>query len=135
MKNVATYITHDLLGLKSSLLQSYLALTIVFILSGQFHVLDDYCIGMTPLRLSGSMHCFLLMVPGIMLEDGVQWLWCGIIAKRKEYRSIRTFEKLVGYVWVFLWLTLATPLYNFPLQRIEYNPTYIVPWSVIKHLT
>ena len=98
-------------------------------------MLDDYCIGMASWRLSGAMQCFLLIVPGIIVEDGVQWLWYRLIAKRSDFSYIQTFGKLIGYVWVFLWLTLVTPMHNFPLMRIEHNPTIIVPWSVVKYLT
>lgn len=134
MQGVATYITRTFLGLSPSLVESYLTMTLVFALSGHFHILLDYCLGMSSWRFSGGVLCFTLMVPGIMLEDLAQWIWRRFVPRSKETSAIRWCKKAIGYVWVFLWMAAITPVYNFPLQRIEHNPSYPIPWSVVKHM-
>ncbi|KAK0617487.1 membrane bound O-acyl transferase family-domain-containing protein [Immersiella caudata] len=131
LQGVALYVTRDMLGLKRSLAESYLTMLLVFLLSGHFHILLDYCSGMTSWKLSGGVQCFLLFVPGIMFEDAVRWVWPKVKAKA-GIRGIRRLERGIGYVWTFLFLAAVTPVFNYPLQRITRNPTYVVPWSVFK---
>lgn len=117
--------------MRPSLLESYLTMLVVFVLSGHFHILLDYSSGMTSWKLSGGVQCFALMVPGIMMEDGVRWAW----RKVKANTGIRVspwLERALGYVWTFLYLAAVTPVFNYPLQRITRNPTYVVPWSMFK---
>lgn len=104
---------------------------VIFALSGHFHILLDYCSGMTSWKLSGGVQCFTLMVPGIMIEDGVQRMWRRL-KSNMGVRGSPLVEKTIGYIWVFLYLATVTPVFNYPLQRIERNPTYIIPWSVVK---
>lgn len=127
--------THNILGLRPSLLESYVTMGVIFLLSGHFHILLDYCLGMSSWRLSGGVPAFMLMLPGIMLEDGVQWAWRKVISNGKKSQGVSWLERTVGYVWVVLWMATVTPVYNFPLQRIENNPTYPIPWSVFKQWT
>lgn len=108
---------------------------LVFFLSGHFHILLDYCLGMRSWRLSGAIQSFMLMFPGIILEDIVLWAWRKMMLNGKKLDNVPWLARAVGYVWVVLWMTAVTPVYNFPLQRIERNPTYPIPWSVFKQWT
>jgi hypothetical protein len=127
------FLTRHVLGLRPSLAESYVTTGVIFLLSGHFHILLDYCLGMTSWRLSGGILAFALMLPGIMLEDGVQWLWRKATSEHmRKTGTIIWIQRFIGYVWVVLWMTTITPIYNYPLQRIEGNPTYLTPWSVFK---
>ncbi|TPX07901.1 uncharacterized protein E0L32_010356 [Thyridium curvatum] len=134
LQGVAKFITRGILRLPPSLLESYFTMLIIFILSGHFHILLDYCSGMTSWRLSGGVQCFALMVPGIMIEDCIQWLWSDFKAK-SGIHGRQWLERTVGYIWTFLYLAAVTPVFNYPLQRIDRNPTYLIPWSFFKHFT
>lgn len=48
----------------------------------------------------------------------------------KQHSPIWT--RLIGYVWAWGFLTLAAPLYNFPLFRYQDPTKNGVPFSVIK---
>jgi hypothetical protein len=61
-----------------------------------------------------AMWFFVIQVPGILIEDTVQWIYRSFIATR--YTG---WEIGVGYVWTILWLTWTTPVWLFPLLRME----------------
>lgn len=134
LQGVAKFITRGILRLPPSLLESYFTMLIIFILSGHFHILLDYCSGMTSWRLSGGVQCFALIVPGIMIEDCIQWLW-GDFKAKSGIHGRQWLERTVGYIWTFLYLAAVTPVFNYPLQRVDRNPTYLIPWSFFKHFT
>lgn len=112
------------------MLTSYLNILIVFMLSGHFHILLDYCSGMESVWQSGGLACFTLFVPAIMAEDVVKWTWGKVKAKAGlGANDLRIVEKLIGFVWTFFALFLIGPVFNYPLQRIKGNPQYVIPWS------
>ncbi len=133
-QDISSYVSRQVLGLPHpSLLERYVNISIVFFLSGTLHSFLDVAYGMQ-WNLSGGVYCFLIMVLGIILEDGVQWLWRNVQPLQETgTKDVRWFEMAIGYVWVWLWMVAVTPVYNYPLQRIENNPTYVLPWSGVKH--
>jgi hypothetical protein len=65
-----------------------------------------------------------------MIEDAVQEAFRRFRGNTKQHSTLWT--RLIGYIWVWGFLTLVAPLYNFPLFRYQ-NPTKNgVPFSVIK---
>ncbi|KAF7180866.1 hypothetical protein CNMCM7691_010157 [Aspergillus felis] len=82
------------------------------------------------LPYSGALRCFLVQPLGIMIEDAVQEAFRRFRGNSKFRSTIWT--RLIGYLWVWGFLTLVAPLYNFPLFRYQDPTKNGVPFSVIK---
>ncbi|EGP90784.1 uncharacterized protein MYCGRDRAFT_24965, partial [Zymoseptoria tritici IPO323] len=118
LQGVASFTGRDLLGLGPGILRRYTITTLVFAISGLYHRLVDNLMGID-WHKSGGLTAFLLIVPGILLEDFVQTCWNRAAApKRLSAKTRSLLERIVGYLWVFSWLMLVTPIYNYPIMRI-----------------
>jgi hypothetical protein len=107
----------------------YAQLFLVFLLSGILHQAMDVAQGMRWAE-SGALEFFMLMAAGIVVEDGFQWAAGprhGAIAEREKKASetlldkplgrSRMASKLVGYIWVLLFFSYATPIWVYPQFR------------------
>ena len=119
-------------------------------ISGVIHHLIGVAQGL-PWRESGALAFFGLMVVGIIIEDTVQWVWFDVLSgqnildtgKRedapnsRENRSGKWWTKAVGYMWVIIWFSLATPYYVYPsLSRNEGGEKgKVMPFSVVEWVT
>ena len=112
------------------LLSRYTEHFFVFLISGLIHFAIDAAAGI-PWTESGALHCFLLMALGIIMEDAAQWLVFDIVLGSQARGS--GWAKAVGYLWVLLWLVIATPFYPYPsLQRVTGGPKdELLPYSVV----
>ncbi|KAJ4153656.1 hypothetical protein LMH87_010136 [Akanthomyces muscarius] len=125
-QGASSYFTRRILRLPQGVIERYANITVVFFLSGTLHSILDIAFG-GQYDPAGSLLCFGLLLPlGIIFEDTAQWAW-------RRATGVRTglFGRVVGHLWVALYLALVTPIFNYRLQRIPGNPTYLVPWSVI----
>ncbi|KAF4223937.1 hypothetical protein CNMCM6457_010045 [Aspergillus fumigatiaffinis] len=130
MQSMSSYVCRDILRLPHpSLVERYLNITCVFAISVFLHLAIDGRAGIW-LPYSGAVRCFLVQPLGIMIEDAVQEAFRRFRGNTKQHSTLWT--RLIGYIWVWGFLTLVAPLYNFPLFRYQ-NPTKNgVPFSVIK---
>lgn len=137
LQGVASFTGRDLLGLGPGILRRYTITTLVFAISGLYHRLVDNLMGID-WHKSGGLTAFLLIVPGILLEDFVQTCWNRAAApKRLSAKTRSLLERIVGYLWVFSWLMLVTPIYNYPIMRIDPDNSlklYVIPWSLVNWL-
>ncbi|KAF7164739.1 hypothetical protein CNMCM6106_001151 [Aspergillus hiratsukae] len=130
MQSIASYVCRDLLRLpRPSLVERYLNITCVFAISVFLHLAIDGRAGIYH-PYSGALRCFLVQPLGIMLEDAVQEAFRRFRGNTKPHSTIWT--RLIGYVWVWGFLMLVAPLYNFPLFRYQDPNKNGVPFSVIK---
>ncbi|RHZ46021.1 wax synthase family protein [Aspergillus thermomutatus] len=130
MQSIASCVCRDLLRLpRPSLVERYLNVTCVFAISAFLHITID---GRADIWLphSGALRCFLVQPLGIMLEDAVQEAFRRFRGGPNHHTTIWT--RLIGYLWVWGFLTLLAPLYNFPLFRYQDPTKNGVPFSVIK---
>ncbi|KAL4745012.1 membrane bound O-acyl transferase family-domain-containing protein [Aspergillus terricola var. indicus] len=129
---VASFISRQVLGLPRGSASRYANLFIVFFLSGSLHSILDVAFG-GRWYPAGGLLCFSVFLPaGIMFEDGVQWIWRRYFGPRKEGGWM---GRIIGHLWVVFYLALVTPVFNYPLQRIEGNPTHLVPWSLVQSIS
>ncbi|MCJ1247523.1 hypothetical protein MMC30_004737 [Trapelia coarctata] len=133
-QGVSSYVSRHMLGLPRGAVERYVNIFIVFFLSGTLHSILDVAFGGHWQR-AGGLLCFSLLPLGIMFEDAVQWLWYCLILQNAKPKQAGWFGRIIGHVWVVLFLAIVTPIFNYPLQRIEGNPTYLVPWSIIQKLS
>lgn len=96
-------------------------------MSGLIHVAYD--IGSNvPLERSGAMHFFCSFAFGIMLEDAVQEAWKRLTGNRTVKSGETTiWKKVVGFVWVAVFLSVVTPFYAYPSLQV---PKAAVPYSI-----
>src|ERR1700760_1370713 len=116
---LSNLITRDMLHLpKSSLLERYSNNFLAFTFSGMLHVFID--IGNGKSEWSPTMLYFQSFAFGIMIEDGVQALWRRFSGEKFAYSDddVPIWKKIVGFVWVFGFLSIVSPWYMYPSARV-----------------
>ena len=128
-QGVASYLSDQCLSIPRGPMRRYFNIFVVFFLSGSLHSILEVAFGgqWNPVA---PVLCFCLFPLGIMFEDGVQKLWRQILGRSS--RAPTWFDRAFGHLWVITFLAAVTPIFNYPLQRIEGNPTYLVPWSLVQ---
>lgn len=130
----ATFWTYGICrGKKGTLYARYLNLIFPFLISGLMHTILDVC-GGVPSSESRTLVFFALQSLGIMIEDAVEGVYRWVFATEREGRvvqpELQTWHKLVGYVWVYLFMVWTTPAWSFANFR-HANPKYILPFTII----
>ena len=80
-----------------------------------------------PRAEAGSLVLFLLQPLGIMLEDAIQTL----TRRVPTSRSLDRVRRVVGYVWVVLFLAWSTPKWFYPQQRLDLDPANLLPFRIV----
>ena len=121
----------------------YLQLFLTYLLSGLFHQTMDKAHGV-PFRNGNVIRFFLMLAVGITVEDLVRWSFEKIFPSpqaqaRQFWKNIAkgsqgdnenenendgqnensALKKALGYIWVFLFLSWTTPLWDYPRLRME----------------
>jgi Membrane bound O-acyl transferase family len=102
-----------LVPIKNRLFQRYFKIIIAFGISGFLHEIAHVYITGHSFHLTTVF--FMLCGVGIMMEDLVQHLYKSIV--RKGSTGPSWYERLIGYCWVVLFYTWATPLWSFSPSR------------------
>lgn len=118
----------------------YARIFTTFFISGALHTSADLAVGMD-LRESGSIRFFCTQALGILLEDSVQALYHhhrfvpGGGATKSSNRS-GTVAKLIGYLWLGVFLVWSTPVWAYPAMRRNEGRTedMVLPFSIVKML-
>lgn len=155
---VADWVTYDVLRLPRSgavprgrgevtyvrLVARYTHLMCVFGLSGLMHHCIDAGLGIG-WRDSQATQGFLLMGVGIVMEDAVQWVWFEVLGgensrsanrdRSQRSRKGTWVTRAVGYFWVALWLSVATPYYAYPAmsRNTGSERDRVLPFSLIRY--
>ncbi|XPS78861.1 hypothetical protein M3J09_010864 [Ascochyta lentis] len=119
--------THSLLRIPpGTLLSRYTRLTLAFALSGAVHYASDLAMGI-PLQEAGGHKFFMLQALLIMFEDLMQCL-----GNQLNFFNIpRACVNLVGFLWVLCALAWSTPTWFYPIQRLEGDPSSLMPFRVV----
>ncbi|KAL4886421.1 membrane bound O-acyl transferase family-domain-containing protein [Aspergillus karnatakaensis] len=134
-QSITKFITQTILRLPqtgfTATFNRYLNVLLVFSCSALMHASIDAKGGIGFDR-TGAWACFLLQPVGIVLED----LVCGFYTKLFGATQGKTpiWIRIIGYIWVWTFLTLVAPLYNFPLMRYQSPERNGVPFSIVKLL-
>ncbi|KAL2412781.1 Acetyltransferase ataH [Exophiala dermatitidis] len=113
-----------------SIVARYVSTIAIFTISAFLHAGMDAKSGIG-LDKTGTIVCFLLQPLGIILEDTAQALFQRLWGKSPKPKA---WHKLVGYIWVWTFLTLVAPIYNIPLFRYQDPAKARVPFPVIQRL-
>ncbi|KAJ5680569.1 hypothetical protein N7536_011708 [Penicillium majusculum] len=139
--SISNFIARYVLNLtRSSILERYTNLFIVFLISAIFHVIVDI-LQSIPMERSGSMLFYLAFVFGIMLEDGVQNIWKRVQTpgSRKEEAKqpsdiVSLWKRVAGIVWVMLWLGVTSTWYFTPMIQSTNDDLRVIPFSFAKYI-
>ena len=95
---------------------------------------SDFAVGMTLVE-SGSIRFFCTQAVGILLEDSVQALYRHFVPGVDKTKSDRV-ARLIGYVWLGVFLTWSTPVWAYPAMRRNQGKAkdIVLPFSIIKPL-
>jgi hypothetical protein len=99
----------------------YSRLLLTFLISGVIHVLMDLARGI-PVAQSGSMPFFTVHALGIMAEDLMIYIGTPLIGAKYAW-----WKRMVGYLWVALFIFITTPMYSYPICRGLYQAGERVP--------
>ncbi|KAJ5530987.1 hypothetical protein N7527_004380 [Penicillium freii] len=139
--SISNFIARDVLNLtRSSILERYTNVFIVFLISAIFHVLVDI-LQSVPVDMSGSMPFYLAFVFGIMLEDGVQNIWKRVQtpdSRQEEAQQpsgiVPLWKRAAGMVWVVLWLGVTSTWYFTPMIQSTNDDLQVIPFSAAKYI-
>ncbi|KAJ5295798.1 hypothetical protein N7508_010619 [Penicillium antarcticum] len=128
--SLSNFIARDVLCLpRSSLIERYTNVFIVFFFSGLLHFVLDV-VGCIPAQESGAMFYFLSFVLGFMIEDGVKAMWKSMYPQAKESDGPPPiWQRAVGFVWTMGWIGVMSTRYFVPMQRPEAQGL-LVPFNV-----
>lgn len=137
LTSLSNFLARDVLRLKRpSVLERYTNIYFVFLGSGVFHLIYDTYLGSVPGESKAVMF-FSSFAFGIMIEDGVQEAWRrlnGESGTRKETpkNGVPVWHKVVGFIWVVVWLLLTAPWYLYPSARLPTDIKWLVPFSIVE---
>ncbi|KAH1304730.1 hypothetical protein KXW91_003119 [Aspergillus fumigatus] len=131
----SNYLARELMALpRPSLLERYTNIFFVFLVSGVMHVMSDLLMGIS-MSQSASILFFCSMAVGVMIEDAVQAAWTRVSDSHRpggastvdsDGYAVPCWHKLVGFIWVCVWLSLTTPVWLCPLQMSKEKSLFLV---------
>ncbi|KAL2842707.1 membrane bound O-acyl transferase family-domain-containing protein [Aspergillus pseudoustus] len=131
-QSITKFICRDILRLPyPSGIARYGNVILVFSCSALMHACID-AKGGIGFDLTGAWACFLLQPVGIIMEDVAGSLYTKMFGERRGPTPL--WVRLLGYIWVWSFLALVAPLYNFPLMRYQDPARNGAPFSVLKLL-
>jgi hypothetical protein len=129
LTSTSNFVARDVLGLpRSSWVERYTNVFVVFFFSGLIHVLLDRLRKVSPWDL-GTMSFFLSFVVGYVIEDGAQAFWKRMKRSQSNIGLPGRWEKALGFCWVMTWLSVTSPWYLRSMLKPE-EQMILVPFSV-----
>ncbi|KAF2499668.1 hypothetical protein BU16DRAFT_279495 [Lophium mytilinum] len=111
--SISHYTVHNVLMLpRGTTIARYLRVVAAFMSSGIMHLLDDLSSGVS-VHDSGAMRFFVAQALGMIIEDSITRVY-GSLPKRAKLS--RLLERVVGFIWVALFLTWSVPAYMYPMM-------------------
>jgi Membrane bound O-acyl transferase family len=136
--SIGNFLVEDILRLTHHrLVARYSKILATFLVSGLLHLAVDLALGMS-LAESGSVRFFCTQALGIAVEDGVQAIHRAVYDGGRGTVSDqpRAWARVVGYVWVVVFLAWSTPVWVYPAIRMNNGGVddRILPFSVLRML-
>ncbi|KAH8816084.1 membrane bound O-acyl transferase family-domain-containing protein [Xylogone sp. PMI_703] len=95
---------------RNSILARYCNLFLTFWISGVYHILSD---GLD--TETGAVWFFIMQAIGITFEDAMQEVY------RRSERPLKGIWRIVGYIWVFVFLVWTSPSWRYPVLRYRFR--------------
>jgi len=121
LEGISGFMAHDVLNLpRKGLIQRYSKILFCFIASGGMHLVADLGGGLSATgpsgASSGAMQFFCTQAIGIVLEDMVVNAFRYFVRTPSQTGSVM-FSRVVGCMWVILFLSWSTPVWIYPIYR------------------
>ncbi|CAG8903389.1 unnamed protein product [Penicillium egyptiacum] len=130
LTSTSNFLARDILGLpRSSFVERYTNVFIVFFFSGLIHVVLDSLRNVSPWKF-GTMSFFLSFVVGYMIEDGVQALWKRTPGSQNNVSLLAWWQRALGFCWVTTWLGVTSPWYFRSAMLKPEEQMVLVPVSI-----
>ncbi|KAJ3546591.1 hypothetical protein NM208_g1929 [Fusarium decemcellulare] len=136
LTSISNFICRDVLRVpRPSLVERYLNIAVVFVASGIFHVIVD-SFSFHPPPKAPTLAFFASFSLAIMIEDSVQELCRRVtgVNTQNGKQTIPLWHKLVGYLWVSVWLTVTSPWYLYHPTRLPTETKWLVPVSLVQFI-
>ncbi|KAF4986888.1 hypothetical protein FDECE_15710 [Fusarium decemcellulare] len=136
LTSISNFICRDVLRVpRPSLVERYLNIAVVFVASGIFHVIVD-SFSFQPPPKAPTLAFFASFSLAIMIEDSVQELCRRVtgVNTHNGKQIIPLWHKLVGYLWVSVWLTVTSPWYLYHPTRLPTETKWLVPVSLVQFI-
>ncbi|KGO76359.1 hypothetical protein PITC_017990 [Penicillium italicum] len=131
LTSTSNFLARDVLGLpRSSFVERYTNVFVVFFFSGLIHVVLDRLRNVPPWDL-WTMLFFLSFVVGYMIEDGVQALWKRTQGSQNNIGFPARWQRALGFCWVITWLGVTSPWYFKSEMLKPEEQSVLVPFSVV----
>ncbi|OGM40168.1 hypothetical protein ABOM_011676 [Aspergillus bombycis] len=131
--SISNFILRNVFNIQArrGLIPKYARTATIFSISAVMHFLVDISAGV-PVRKSGAIPFFCTQAFGIVIEDAILKLYSYITA----YANVRLpvpVERVLGFIWVGLFLIWSTPMYVYPMmyRTAAGLDDAIVPFSII----
>ncbi|TVY80984.1 Acetyltransferase ataH [Lachnellula suecica] len=132
LKSLSRVLLQEVLRLPPrSQVTRHLRLVVIFSCSGLMHVLVDIASGI-PLHEFGAMSFFMVQIVGIMVEDAAINIYQRLATSNERHASLKW--RILGYIWVLVFLTWSVPSYLFPILIRSGQEESIIPFSIISNL-
>ncbi|KAJ5200719.1 hypothetical protein N7491_008475 [Penicillium cf. griseofulvum] len=129
LTSTSNFLARDVLRLpRSSFVERYVNVFVVFFLSGLIHVVID-SLRSVSLKELGTMSFFLSFVVGYMIEDGVIALWKRTRGSQNDSLPA-WWQRALGYCWVITWLGVTSPWFFRSAMMKPEEQMVLVPFSV-----
>ncbi|KGO39348.1 hypothetical protein PEX1_070080 [Penicillium expansum] len=130
LTSTSNFLARDVLCLpRSSFVERYTNVFVVFFLSGLIHVVLDSLRNVSPWN-PWTMSFFLSFVVAYMIEDGVQAFWKRTQGSQNNISLPAWWHKALGYCWVVAWLGVTSPWYFRSAMLKPEEQMVLVPFSV-----
>ncbi|KAJ5965106.1 uncharacterized protein N7479_004982 [Penicillium vulpinum] len=130
LTSTSNFLARDVLGLpRSSFIERYTNVFIVFFFSGLIHVVVDTVRNISPWEM-GTMSFFLSFVFGYMIEDGVLALWKRTRGSQDNAGLPPLWQRILGFCWVMTWLGVTSPWFFKSAMLKPEEQMALVPFSV-----
>lgn len=133
VEGISRFATHDVLRLpKRTVVARYSNIFLAFFLSGLIHISSDHGTMLLPDE-SGAIRFFLTQTLGIVLEDAFQAAYYYLSGQKRAAKAPLR-HKIVGYVWLVLFLSWSTPAWSYPQFRsIRSGVDCLFPFTIFGH--
>lgn len=133
VEGISHFVTHDVLRLaKRTIVARYSNIFLAFFLSGLIHITSDHGMTLLPSE-SGAIRFFLTQALGIVLEDAFQAAYYYVSGQKRSAKA-PLMHKIVGYVWLVIFLAWSTPAWSYPQFRsIRSGVDTLFPFTIFGH--
>ena len=79
-----------------------------------------------------KLRTFCTQALGVVIEDGVQYIYRTYLKPSGHQNGITMFERCVGYIWVVSFLVWSSPAWVFPATRNMRFEDDLLSWNAVK---